>query len=1092
MTPSRTFALPRENDLDLRRITSRAGLSISALPNGCIFAIEHRHERGRTMINQVLGSPLDGGIARLYLRARAPEAFIRQAVGPGAQVRFGAASDRFIWQGEASGLRHRAVLWLHPQRPVWLWRLEVANTREVDVRCDAVLVQDVGLGARNFLMNNEAYASQYIDHHVARHPRFGPVVMSRQNLAQYGSHPWVAHGCLDGAAAFATNAMQLFGPAYRDAEDIAPGVDLPGMRLQHEAACPMIQAQAVTLKPDEQAAWTFFGLYEPDHADASSDADLPRIEAAQQGLDDYAEGDADLSEPVRSLVQDASPLATAPLAEDAIARSYPERAHEERVDGRCVSFFTPDEPHNRHVMLRDKEQAVGRRHGAILRSGRGMLPDATTLCVTCWMHGVFAAQLTVGNTSFHKLLSVSRDPYNVTRASGLRILMDGGDGWRLLAVPSVFELGLSDCRWIYRLHDRTVTVSAAASGDDPALQLRIGVDGEPSRFLVFGHLVLGERELDHAGRVEIDATRRRFVCRPDPSSQWGQRYPDAAYLLVTSTPEAVETIGGDELLYPDGQARQGAYVAMRSHWTRELCFAVVGSMTDPRDAENLAARYERGVDDQPLLESAARYWKHVTRGLRITGDGPEVAALDTFFPWLAHDAMVHLTVPHGLEQYNGGAWGTRDVCQGPVEFLLALEHDAPVKQILRIVFAQQYETRGDWPQWFMLEPYAAMRDRHSHGDVIVWPLKALCDYIEATNDLAFLDEPVAWRREDTFEGTERKDSIATHIEKLLATVCERFIPGTNLIRYGEGDWNDSLQPADPMMRDWMVSTWTVALLFQQVNRYAEVLRRAGRNDEAQRLRELAAAMREDFQRHLIRAGTVASYALFDPDHGDAELLLHPSDTRTGLRYSLLPMTRGIIAGLFTPEQAQHHLGLIREHLLFPDGVRLMDKPVTYRGGQELVFRRAESSAFFGREIGLMYVHAHLRYAEAMAVLGEVDALWQALQMVNPITVTDHLAHASLRQRNAYFSSSDAAFPDRYQASAEWQRVREGAVAVDGGWRIYSSGPGICTRVLLQHAFGMRRHFGERIALPALPRGLGCIILETMVDGRRHRSEFSST
>ena len=42
-------------------------------PNGCVFAIEHRHERGRTMINQVLGSPLDGGIGRLYLRIRAPE-----------------------------------------------------------------------------------------------------------------------------------------------------------------------------------------------------------------------------------------------------------------------------------------------------------------------------------------------------------------------------------------------------------------------------------------------------------------------------------------------------------------------------------------------------------------------------------------------------------------------------------------------------------------------------------------------------------------------------------------------------------------------------------------------------------------------------------------------------------------------------------------------------------------------------------------------------------------------------------------------------------------------------------------------------------
>ena len=93
----------------------------------------------------------------------------------------------------------------------------------------------------------------------------------------------------------------------------------------------------------------------------------------------------------------------------------------------------------------------------------------------------------------------------------------------------------------------------------------------------------------------------------------------------------------------------------------------------------------------------------------------------------------------------------------------------------------------------------------------------------------------------------------------------------------------------------------------------------------------------------------------------------------------------------------------------------MDRPVAYRGGPEQIFRRAESAAFFGREIGLMYVHAHLRYGEAMAVLGEADALWEALQVANPIAVTERLANASPRQRNAYFSSSDAAFPDRYEA-----------------------------------------------------------------------------
>ena len=398
--------------------------------------------------------------------------------------------------------------------------------------------------------------------------------------------------------------------------------------------------------------------------------------------------------PARGLVQDAQSTEAAALSDVEIAQRYPTRSHEERADGRLLSFFVPDPAHNRHVVLRDKEGIVTRRHGALLRSGQALLPDESTLCLTAWMHGVFGAQLTIGNTSFHKLFSVSRDPYNITRGSGLRIMMQDGDRWRLLTVPSAFEMGLSDCRWIYRLDDRVVSVRATASGDEPAVQWQITVQGAPCRFLVFGHVVLGERELEQEGSIEVDQGAKRFTFRPDPNGLWGQCYPDAVYHLVTSTPEVVEAAGGDELLYTDGQPRAGPYIAIRTLPAGEFCFAVVGSLRDADAAGRLAAKYEHQIDDAVLLTSAARYWRHVTRGVRIAGNGAEAEALDTTFPWLAHDAMIHLTVPHGLEQYTGAAWGTRDVCQGPVEFLLALEHDEPVRQILEIVFAQQY--RGAW------------------------------------------------------------------------------------------------------------------------------------------------------------------------------------------------------------------------------------------------------------------------------------------------------------------------------------------------------------------------------------------------------------
>ena len=179
----------------------------------------------------------------------------------------------------------------------------------------------------------------------------------------------------------------------------------------------------------------------------------------------------------------------------------------------------------------------------------------------------------------------------------------------------------------------------------------------------------------------------------------------------------------------------------------------------------------------------------------------------------------------------------------------------------------------------MLEPYPNIQDRHSHGDVIVWPLKALCDYIEATErSRAFSTSRSPGGGDDDLARTERKTSVARSCGQAARDRARALHPGTQLIRYGEGDWNDSLQPADPKMRDWMVSSWTVALLYQQIDRYAEVLRRSATMPQAGELRRLAAAMRDDFNRHPHPRRHRCRLRHVRSGGASAELLLHPSDT----------------------------------------------------------------------------------------------------------------------------------------------------------------------------------------------------------------------
>jgi cellobiose phosphorylase len=214
---------------------------------------------------------------------------------------------------------------------------------------------------------------------------------------------------------------------------------------------------------------------------------------------------------------------------------------------------------------------------------------------------------------------------------------------------------------------------------------------------------------------------------------------------------------------------------------------------------------------------------------------------------------------------------------------------------------------------------------------------------------------------------------------------------------------------------------------------------------------------------------LTGYALFA--EGEVKYLLHPRDTASGVRYSALAMVHAILEDLLTPTQAQEHLQIIEGQLTGPDGLRLFDCPMAYHGGPQRFFQRAESATFFGREIGLMYMHAHLRYAQALAHVGEAERFFRALCQANPIGIREIVPSAALRQANCYYSSSDAAFRDRYEASEEYFRVMRGDIELEGGWRVYSSGAGIGLGLIIRRFLGLSIEAGVVSLDPVMPPSL---------------------
>jgi CRISPR-associated protein Csx3 len=261
------------------------------------------------------------------------------------------------------------------------------------------------------------------------------------------------------------------------------------------------------------------------------------------------------------------------------------------------------------------------------------------------------------------------------------------------------------------------------------------------------------------------------------------------------------------------------------------------------------------------------------------------------------------------------------------------------------------------------------------------------------------------------------------------------------------------------------------------------LRSVGRDEaRAAQLAARADAVQADFQRLLMPDGVLTGYAVFEGE-GQWRYLLHPRDQLTGVQYSALGMIHAILEDLFTPAQAAEHLRLIETHLSGPDGARLFDRPMPYHGGPQRIFQRAETATFFGREIGLMYTHAHLRYAQALAHMGQTDRFFHALCLAVPIGIQALVARADRRQANCYFSSSDAAFADRYQARADYDRVHRAEIDLDGGWRVYSSGAGITLSLIMRRFLGIEPRDHALRLDPVIPSALDGLRARLSVWGR---------
>jgi 1,2-beta-oligoglucan phosphorylase len=61
------------------------------------------------------------------------------------------------------------------------------------------------------------------------------------------------------------------------------------------------------------------------------------------------------------------------------------------------------------------------------------------------------------------------------------------------------------------------------------------------------------------------------------------------------------------------------------------------------------------------------------------------------------------------------------------------------------------------------------------------------------------------------------------------------------------------------------------------------------------------------------------------------------------------------------------------------------------------------------------------------------------------------------------------FKSRYDADERYDEVKKGKLTVRGGWRVYSSGPGIYIGQVISRLLGLRIEYGNVIFDPVMPK-----------------------
>lgn len=486
-------------------------------------------------------------------------------------------------------------------------------------------------------------------------------------------------------------------------------------------------------------------------------------------------------------------------------------------------------------------------------------------------------------------------------------------------------------------------------------------------------------------------------------------------------------------------------IELRPGATAEIVF-FLGQAENREQARELLGRY-RTANLNAILSEVTGQWDNLLNTVQITTPEP---AMDILLNrWLLYQTLASRVWARAAFYQLSGAYGFRDQLQDGMALCIA-KPEITREHLLRAASRQFIE--GDVQHWWHPPSGRGVRTRIS--DDLLWLPYAVVHFIEATGEMAVLDEVVPFLEGDALTEGQSESYFQPRVSETRATLfehCARALDRSlavgnhGLPLMGTGDWNDGMNRVGEHGKG--ESVWLGWFLHTILWEFAKVADLRGEHERAEAWRLHVSALKAALERDGWD-GEWYRRAYFDDGTalGSAE--------NTECKIDSIAQSWGIMSGAAEPGRAARAMCAVDQQLVRrPEGLILLFTPPFDNAEHDPGYIKGYVPGV--RENGGQYTHSAAWTVIAFAALGDGDKACELFRMLNPIAHTFSRASVQRYKVEPYVVAGDV--------YAEPPHVGR------GGWTWYTGSAGWLYRAGLEWILGFRVR-GTMLSIdPCIPR-----------------------